>query len=81
MYNYEDRNHTTTYNKILDYIDMAITCVFFLECIIKILAMGFVLHKHAYLREFWNIIDFIIVIGGIFEFVSTFYHIKGKPNL
>lgn len=35
-----------------------------IEAILKITAMGFVLHKNAYLRDPWNVIDFIIVVSG-----------------
>ena len=29
---------------------------------LKIFALGFVLHRHAYLRDYWNWLDFIVVI-------------------
>jgi len=31
---------------------------------LKILGMGFLLNKDAYLRDLWNIIDFVVVIAG-----------------
>lgn len=30
----------------------------------KILALGLVLHKGSYLRSFWNIMDFTVVVTG-----------------
>ena len=40
---------------------LAIFCV---EALLKIVALGFVLHKGAYLRNVWNIMDFIVVVTG-----------------
>ena len=31
---------------------------------LKILGMGFIFNKDAYLRDMWNIIDFIVVVAG-----------------
>lgn len=38
--------------------------VFTIECVLKIIAHGFVMHSGAYLRNGWNILDFIIVVIG-----------------
>lgn len=35
-----------------------------MEAVLKIIAYGFLLHPGAYLRNGWNILDFIIVIIG-----------------
>lgn len=43
--------------------------IFLLECIFKIIAQGFVIGKKTYLRSAWNALDFIIVIGGVIEFI------------
>ena len=40
------------------------TVIFIVECIFKIFAMGLVINKYGYLRDPWNILDFIIVITG-----------------
>lgn len=39
-----------------------------IECIIKIFAFGLILNKNAYLRDFLNIIDFIIVITSWIDY-------------
>jgi len=33
----------------------------------KIIAMGFIIHKNSYLRDTWNWLDFIVVVVGIVE--------------
>ena len=48
--------------------------IFILEAIIKIVALGFLFGKKTYLKNYYNIIDFAIVlisiIGYIFEYTS-----------
>ncbi|CAK5122112.1 unnamed protein product [Meloidogyne enterolobii] len=43
-------------------IFMAIFCI---ECVLKVIAFGFVMHKGSYLRSGWNIMDFIVVVTGV----------------
>ena len=38
--------------------------IFTVEASLKILALGFVLHRGSYLRNTWNIMDFIVVVTG-----------------
>lgn len=38
--------------------------IFCVEATLKILALGFILHKGSYLRNVWNILDFIVVLTG-----------------
>jgi len=46
-----------------------ITVVFIIEAIIKILVCGFVLHKNSYLRDPWNVLDFIIVTFSVISWI------------
>ena len=39
--------------------------------IFKILGFGLILNKNSYLRDFWNILDFVIVIFGYIPYVFT----------
>ena len=64
LYDYSDRDGNSAYNQSLNVIGDVFTIVFLLEAAIKILAMGFILHKFAYIRDGWNLIDFIIVVTG-----------------
>lgn len=60
-----DVRYVSKRNNILDYIDIFFSTVFLLECSLKVIAMGFIRHKKAYLRDPWNWIDFIIVLTSI----------------
>lgn len=38
--------------------------IFTVETVLKIVAYGLVLHPSAYIRNGWNLLDFIIVVVG-----------------
>ncbi|XP_067122781.1 muscle calcium channel subunit alpha-1-like isoform X2 [Centruroides vittatus] len=60
-------------NHYLEKIEYVFLVIFTIECIMKIIAYGFMLHSGAYLRNGWNFLDFIIVIIGIISTaLSTF---------
>lgn len=44
--------------------------IFCVEATLKILALGFILHKGSYLRNVWNILDFIVVLTGFITFFT-----------
>ena len=56
-------------------VGLGFTVLFFIEMLLKIIGLGFFVHKNSYLRDPWNWIDFIAVITGTIEFVP------GLPNL
>jgi hypothetical protein len=64
IYDYSDRDSLTSYNNVLDILNEIFTFIFLAESIIKILAMGFIMHENSYMRDGWNILDFFIVILG-----------------
>lgn len=39
--------------------------IFTSECVMKIIAFGFVMHPGSYLRNGWNLLDFFIVVIGL----------------
>jgi len=67
LYDYTDRQSETSWNKTIDEMNFVFTIIFAIEGGLKILAYGFIMHKTAYLRNIWNVMDFIIVICGIIE--------------
>ncbi|KAI4480985.1 hypothetical protein M0802_014075 [Mischocyttarus mexicanus] len=65
-YPYGDSNQT---NQILEKIEYVFLVIFTAECIMKIIAYGFVAHPGAYLRNGWNVLDFTIVVIGMMSTV------------
>lgn len=45
LFDYKDRDATTRYNQILNYLSSAFAMIFLLEALIKIIAMGFIGHS------------------------------------
>jgi len=45
-------------------IDNVFLILYTIEMVLKVLGLGFVMKKGAYLRDYWNILDFIIVSAG-----------------
>ncbi|XP_043914705.1 voltage-dependent N-type calcium channel subunit alpha-1B [Protopterus annectens] len=50
--------------------------IFCLEAGIKIIALGFVFHKGSYLRNGWNVMDFVVVLTGILATVGTDFDLR-----
>ncbi|GBM69807.1 Voltage-dependent calcium channel type D subunit alpha-1 [Araneus ventricosus] len=57
-----DSNRLNHYLEKTEYLFLVI---FMIECIMKIIAYGFLFHPGAYLRSGWNFLDFVIVIIGL----------------
>ena len=61
------------------YLDMCFTILFTLEAVIKIIALGFLFNNNklreigltAYLRNPWNMLDFLVVTASLFDFIIT----------
>lgn len=51
-------------------IDQLFLIIYTIEMVLKVIAMGFVMRQHSYLRDPANMLDFIVVILG---WVSAFY--------
>ncbi|XP_031638626.1 voltage-dependent calcium channel type A subunit alpha-1 isoform X5 [Contarinia nasturtii] len=55
-------------NEVLNYFDYAFTGVFTIEMLLKIIDLGIILHPGSYLREFWNVMDAVVVICAAVSF-------------
>ncbi len=54
----------------LRYCDFVFTMLFIAEMVIKILAYGLIFEQTAYLRNSWNVLDFIIVMVSILNLAN-----------
>ncbi|XP_028843660.1 voltage-dependent P/Q-type calcium channel subunit alpha-1A-like isoform X6 [Denticeps clupeoides] len=50
--------------------------IFCFESGIKILALGFAFHKGSYLRNGWNVMDFVVVLTGILSTVGSDFDLR-----
>lgn len=72
-YDYSDPADLTEYNRVINQIIEITTFFFIIEATCKIIAQGLIKHKNSYLRNGWNIVDFIVVITSIIEIILTTY--------
>lgn len=63
-----DKSFESTLNNVLEQIDIVFSAIFLAECVCKIIAMGFVTSKKSYLRDWWNVLDFFIVLVSLVSF-------------
>ncbi|XP_020288402.1 voltage-dependent calcium channel type A subunit alpha-1 isoform X5 [Pseudomyrmex gracilis] len=68
-------------NKILNYFDYAFTGVFTVEMVLKIIDLGIILHPGSYLREFWNVMDAVVVICAMVSFAFDMTGSSAGQNL
>ena len=45
--------------------------IFALEAAVKIIAMGFLIGPDVYLRHYWNMLDFVVVVAGVIDLISS----------
>ena len=55
----------------LEKIENVFLTIFTLECLLKIIAYGLIFHPSAYLRTWWNMLDFSIVIMGLLSALGS----------
>lgn len=60
----------------MDQLDAILSIIFVVEAFIKIIAMGFIIHRYSYLRQGWNVIDFVIAISGLIELFNFDMNLK-----
>jgi hypothetical protein len=68
-YEYNDRNNLLPTNQFIEKAGHFFTITFTIECVVKIVAMGFVHHKNSYLRDTWNWLDFLVVCIGMTDYI------------
>lgn len=56
------------WNMVLNYFDYAFTLVFTVEMFLKVIDSGIMLHPGSYGRDFWNLLDAIVVICALIAF-------------
>ncbi|XP_026052235.1 voltage-dependent N-type calcium channel subunit alpha-1B-like isoform X3 [Carassius auratus] len=65
------------YEDMLKWLNIIFTALFTLECILKVIAFG----PLNYLKEAWNIFDFVTVLGSITDILVTEIETDKRINL
>lgn len=71
MYDFEDQENQTMRNQVLDRVGFVIQIFFTIEALLKIIAMGLYDHKNAYLKDGWNVMDFVVVVMSWIDMIAT----------
>lgn len=66
-----DPTYESEWEPTQEKIDRVFTWIFIVECMFKVLAMGFVLHSKSYLRDAWNCLDFFIVCVSVVDLLGV----------
>ncbi|XP_062975001.1 voltage-dependent L-type calcium channel subunit alpha-1F [Elgaria multicarinata webbii] len=82
----EDDSNVSNHN--LEQVEYVFLIIFTVETFLKILAYGLVMHPSAYIRNGWNLLDFVIVVVGLFSVIleqfshkpGDAHHMSGKPG-
>ena len=51
-------------NKLFDSVELFFQEIYTAEMLLKILALGFISGTHSYIKDPWNLIDFLIVMSS-----------------
>ena len=66
-----DPDFESNWNGYIDIIDNVFTGIYMVEFLLKVIVMGFNGHKHAYLSDPWNKLDFAIVVVSILNYIPA----------
>uniref|UniRef100_A0A3B4ZV74 Voltage-dependent L-type calcium channel subunit alpha n=1 Tax=Stegastes partitus TaxID=144197 RepID=A0A3B4ZV74_9TELE len=61
--------HIYLFYFLCETVEYAFLIIFTIETFLKIIAYGLVMHQNAYVRNGWNMLDFVIVVIGLFSVV------------
>ena len=57
---------------IIEVLDLVFLIIFSIEMVLKIIAMGFVMEAHSYLRDPWNIVSLLLLDFIVLTFFTGF---------
>merc|ERR1719458_1238325 len=64
-------NSQSPRNNILNYFDYFFTTIFTVEVCLKLISYGFILHKNAFCRSGFNLLDILVVAVSLISFVFS----------
>ena len=76
-----DESNKTWRNTLVEEAEIYFLCFFTIEAVIKIIAKGFVIGKWAYLKDAWNVIDFLVVLIGWLGFIPGMVNVTALRTI
>ena len=77
MMDYTDTENESWRNQLVEYTEPVFTAFFTFEAAVRILAMGLIADRGAYLTDAWNWLDLAVVITGILSSLPSMSNISG----
>ena len=68
---YTDYKDVTPVNRFIVQTNPVFNTIIYVECILKIIAMGFYFGQHTYLSEAWNWLDFFVVASSLMDDIMS----------
>ncbi|XP_071948425.1 voltage-dependent calcium channel type A subunit alpha-1-like isoform X5 [Antedon mediterranea] len=59
----------------LEATELYFLVIFCFEFVIKVTGQGFLLHQGSYLRNGWNIMDFVVVVSGLLSILNPIFNV------
>jgi len=77
MKDYRDVEDKEWRNKFLESVEPIFLVAFTVECVLKVVGMGFILDPGSYLRDAWNWLDFIVVVSSLLTAIPQMRSVSG----
>lgn len=74
---YTDDANCSAINSFVEQTEPVFMWSFLIECILKVLGMGFILDQGSYLRDAWNWLDFIVVVSSLLTEIPSMRSVSG----
>jgi hypothetical protein len=68
-------------NQIIEGLDPTFTGIYCVEAVIKIIALGFVSGPNTYLRDGWNVLDFVAAVSSVVAFIPDVPNVSSLRTL
>ena len=76
-----DESNKTWRNTLVEEAEIYFLCFFTIEAIIKITAKGFIIGTWAYLKDSWNVLDFLVVVLGWLSFIPGIFNVSALRTI
>jgi hypothetical protein len=63
----------TRFDEFVEIFDINLTALFLLEAIVGVCGLGFVVGPTTYLRNPWNVLDFVVLVGILLSYVMLLF--------
>lgn len=74
---YTDDANCSAINMFVEQMEPVFMWSFLIECVLKVLGMGFILDQGSYLRDPWNWLDFIVVVSSLLTEIPSMRSVSG----